>query len=544
MRIFINQKEPADNKYKTKFFQMAALFAEEYNKYVPEDAPEEDKARIVIPYSFLITKVKLLFPECLDAVQPGQEERKFVTAVRGKRDLFEFVLTEEDKTLYRQLHWRAAALVRENVTFQEEPVAAAKEAHEHHVGVLDEVSVQGVRSKANDINTTLELTGHIAQNWFGDRKIGRDSDFPALRPASDAGTTVGGVGLFLAMLQREETRKLLRAPIGKLPPMVEENAPLYRDLFGRAADLVRRINDDTLTRQTMDTQHKHVEKMRGRKEKPVISRGQVGVILNDAKRYGKALADLTPEWLVERGICSEGQAVAYQGVSGAALLQAIVANRDARNEMKIEPLVDETVDRAFTQLVMGPGLKKGTTLYAVDDREFFEKVTGVNREAQIIDGQTTMQVTRANELTKPDKDNIIKLDVIKSGMLYANMHARLSELKKGHPERDESINKTLAAMHETIQAHGHSNGSTKHPPLEEEMRATELPGFTARLEKRDPAVHGQAVSDIEQLLAKHNGSLNGEVVDALSRAARKARSLTTRQYMPSTNGNGKSAQDL
>ena len=111
MRIFINQTDSTKNDkiHKTKFYKAAALFAEEYNKYVPE----EEKARIVLPYSFLLAKANLLFAESIGMPPPAVgEEKKFIDLVKEKPDLFEFHYTYQDEQLYKQIYKSLLSVVQ------------------------------------------------------------------------------------------------------------------------------------------------------------------------------------------------------------------------------------------------------------------------------------------------------------------------------------------------------------------------------------------------------------------------------------------------
>ena len=555
MRILINQKHEKEGTRNAKFFEMAAVFAREYNKWVPD----EEKARIVLPYSFLLNKAKVLFPECLAAVTVGQPESKFITRVNEDPDLFEFVFTSEDKALYKELYDRLHALLRENNALRAKYDAQVNA--DKHVGVMSEAAVNALRTKAVEINSVLELLGQNPETWFADHKIGNGSSFPALKANSEGGKPVSGPGLYLALLQMEDSRKQLGLSQRKLAPISPETTDLYTGLFEKSDQLVSQINDDIFTRQTQAASAKKTEKMGGRKiEKPKISKDKMNTIVKDAIRLKGFLHAVDQEWLEANGVCSKGQLLEADSISGPALFSELLAKDHIRNKLKVAHLIDEATDKAISDLALGHESHKEITVYAVDDKDFYEKATGVVNEASLnpdyrsaidaADGDkrvvtellktkrrnAIVKTTRmTNPLAEKDEDKLAFFDVIKSGQLYDNLYKRLQRLANGHPEREASIMEAVIAMKTIIGLSGHTGVAEKfRSSVNGEAELLKIVA-TGPENKKDPEALQEFVDFVKELLEAY-----GEAVPSKVRAALKNAITTTENLIPNVQRGGRS----
>ncbi len=514
MRIFINQTDSIKNDkiHKTKFYKAAILFAEEYNKYVPD----EEKARIVLPYSFLLAKTNFLFPEGIGMPPPAVgEEKKFIDLVKEKPDLFEFHYTYQDEQLYKQLHKSLFSIIQKMEA--ENPVEQTDfPKPEKHKPVIDEAAVKSLRKAAFQVNKDFRWARMNLDTWFADRCIGENADFPVLRAESSAGETVGGIGLFLVLLERSDTRKLLGITAKDLPDVSPENAEYYSALFTKAADLVRRINKDIEIREDQATVGRPVVKMRdSKKHLPKTSGGTLTSIVSRATTIKGFLEDIDQKWLERNNIAPEGQVLKMRGASGASLFQALIAADPIKEDLHIEKpnglvangvqgkmkaseAIKLTVDESFKSLVMGPEHEKEITIFAVDDKDFYLKTTGEEKQVEHEDGADVVTKIRSNPLTQKDEDGLAFLDVVKSGELYLNFAARLRKLAIDHPERAETIEPTIRALKSyfEIKDHGHAGAGAAHPSYEQEVRSI----LGSRGQERDVVAMQRAVESLGVLL--------------------------------------------
>lgn len=556
MRIIINEEDQ-----KTKFFKMATLFCREYNKHLPPDAAPEDRAQIVLPYSFLLSKVKHALPESLSAVRNGDQEKNFIILVNENRDLFRFVFTQEDQALYNKMYSAAQTLLtkykameKQHATKREEepdsPAEGAKWPIPRH-------SLNMLRASAKANDQMLAILGQNVDTWFSDRGIGADE---ALKP-HPSDHTISRAGLFLAMLQSPDARKALDIPDHQtsFPAITEKTLPQYQDLFRKAVDVMDRVH--TLSRIAEQSNlTRRVESMaRTKIERPPVSKGQMENVVEDALRYTQALEAINPEWLQAHGIANSENVLEYEGkkatVSGAPLFQGLIQNSTTRKLI----VSDGEAKRAAQLGMYSLAVSDEPTVFAVEDQKFYdEHVKGRGQQKDqnpekmlpggtpLIEGEVR---TDEHGLVPPrvhDKSGLVgfvdsakplfdrprrrprqttaerleagfpHLDVPLPGLLYANLKTRLSALKIGHPEREESIDKALLEMHTEIMKSGHA--TTGHSSSGKSFAETPPEPDL------DPDLHSTAAANIRSILESSGSGLHPKVVRHLEKAERQASS--------------------
>lgn len=541
MRIIINEDDQ-----KTKFYKMATIFAEEYNKY----APAGEKAHIVLPYSFLLSKVKHPFPESLPGVQNGDAEKKFIQLVNEKRHLFEFEFTGDDQALYSKAYSAASNLLgrykaseREAASYaaaeDDAPLASAPTSAPLAPHVLG-----NLRNGTRYNDELLTMLGQNKNTWFSDRGIGEDH---ALTPIP-SDHSLCGPGLFLAMLQSPDARKAMGIEIDKLPAITEATLPLYRDMYARACDLMDKVAAHA-NRQSMAAQQRRIETMSAtRREKPPVSKGQMRMMAEDALKAADYLAPITAQWLEEHDIAHKENVLQYEipaeggrsklSVSGSALLHAMLHSNSIRNLL----VSDGEIKRASQLGMYALAKKEEPTLFVVDDEKFYDEYIKPKQaeHLRINPAEPTAEETLGASFPLRDvataplyerprrrprhtiSGDFPMLDAPKPALFYANLKARLSELKKGHPEREASIDSALAAMHEEIQRSGHSNnGHNGHNGNSAALRILE----SAAPQPVDGAAHTTAATAIRAILDGGKSALDEKVVRHLDKAFRQADSI-------------------
>ncbi|MBY0408246.1 MAG: hypothetical protein K2Q01_11185 [Rickettsiales bacterium] len=363
---------------------MAALFCEEYNKYVADD----EKARIVIPYSFLLSKTGHLFPETVQSVKDGDAEKKFLIVAAAKPELFQFVMTDEDRALYADLYARVQNLLMKFKAAEQAnaPKSGNGDADEEPEDLSHErvkrASLQTIRLQAREANEVLRITGNASPNWFESHGIGKDSDFPSLK-SENSEDRVGGPGLFFAMLNHPEIRTQLKLGMKPLPELTPESLPFYQQGFTNLNALLHEINTDISLREERTHARRKVKTMSAaKKERLPISRGSMTTALESGKRYKQYLQALTPEWLEKEGIANRENKMEFEEIiatphsppvsvlhSGPSLFQALVGNADVKKNLPSEGAIMQVSQKAMRSLA----LSDEETIYAAEDKAFFEE---------------------------------------------------------------------------------------------------------------------------------------------------------------------------
>lgn len=537
MRIFVNQTDD-DKKYKTKFFSASALFAEEFNKYVGE----EEKARIVLPFSFLLAKARILFPEGVQIPTPeGKEEKRFISLVKQKPELFEFHYTYQDEQLYKELY-KSLFSVTKKLEAEHLAEESPKKKREKHRGAIDEAAVKSLRKAAFYVNKDFKWSGQNVDSWFADRGIANDAEFPALKAESSVGEPVGGIGLFRVLLERDDTKRLLGIDKRELPDVTPENKTFYTELFTKAADLVHRINNDIEIWQDQAATDRPVVKMKGaKKDKPKPTDGLLTKMVATATTNAEYLEEINQQWLEDNKIARVGQVLEMRGVSGAPLFQALIGNPTIREDLYIErpdgltisgkegtikanEAIQITVDEAIKALALGPDMNKEVTLFAVDDRKLRRDINGEEIEGTDVDGITEFTKTRRNPLAQKDADGLAFLDVFKSGDLYKNFEKRLRKLAVGHPEREKSIETAIRSIKSIFEEKDHLSAVKIRSSYEEEL-AELVPDLVKKAPERDPEAARRVIAEIDEILEKDGTQLPSRLRQMLKAAASYAATL-------------------
>jgi hypothetical protein len=552
MRIVINQRSSKDQKPNAKFFEMAVIFAKEHNRILEEEhsdsVPESKKARIVLPYSFLLTKAKLLLPEFIETVKNGQEEKKFIALVKDNPDLFEFVFTDADRKLYKDLYKTLYAVVGESNQAIEAESAAKKRAALQ--GILSEPDITTIRHDAKAINNDLRWSGQDLESWFAKKEIATGEKFPALRSNSDTGERISGPGLFRALLVNKMTKSHFVdiLPNGVLPDVNDDSKVLYSELFRRAAELVGKINKTIEDRQDLLLQAagEKTEKMRGRKSKAKIASGEMVNMRQQARQFDDEIDEQDRDWLVSHKICSEDE----QEKLGLALFQKLLANNQLRKTLNIINQIDTCADQALYDLAMSPQSHEETVIYAVDNKflrenaqkgtktiasfdpafipavELAEDEEPEDRPPVIAEilarkGAVVKKTVNLDPLTQPDEDGLQAFEVTDSGQLFRSFLKRLDALKNGEGERDESIELAKNAILKAAERHGHGSPIARTiGSVANDVREDALTGFSSRTKPVRPEECLAALPKLDELL-KTDG-LPDEMLRAIDRARKIA----------------------
>ena len=392
MRIIINEDDQ-----KTKFYKMATIFAQEYNKYVPED----EKAHIVLPHAFLLSKVKHLFPDSLTGVQNGDHEKKFIQLVNEKRDLFHFEFTAEDRELYNKLYSAANSLLGKYKAMERAspPRPAQSDAESDgpasaSPGPLSNGALTSLRSTARYNDELLTLLGTKKDTWFSDRGIGDDA---ALQP-HPSDHAIPAPALFLALLQSGEARRAMGMEAnGTLPAISESTLPKYREIYAKACALMEKVNQHAKSRASSG----HVQRVEamnaGRRERPPVSKSQMRNAAEDAQKLERFLTAITPQRMEELGIASRENILEYDAPAegknpeikarGVSLFQAMLHNSSIRNLLVSDGEIKRASQQGMFALVKkdmkldGREIKVGDatryaeepTIFAVEDLKFWEE---------------------------------------------------------------------------------------------------------------------------------------------------------------------------